>query len=125
MITLEELDVTERAATSHFEGPSLERRTSNYWFKPKNYGWGFGVPIAWQGWIAWAGFLSLIIASYVVETHFFIKGIKESLRSDLRYFAEVFIITASFHIAIKNKIEGGLKWRWGNDRKEKTQAFSL
>ena len=22
-----------------------------YWFRAKRYGWGWGLPIAWQGWV--------------------------------------------------------------------------
>jgi len=24
---------------------------NNYWFRAKRYGWGWGLPITWQGWV--------------------------------------------------------------------------
>lgn len=26
-------------------------RTQKYWFPAKRYGWGWGLPSAWQGWV--------------------------------------------------------------------------
>ena len=33
-----------------------------YWFPAKRYGWGWGFPMTWQGWVAFAGFLILLFA---------------------------------------------------------------
>lgn len=33
-----------------------------YWFPAKRYGWGWGLPIAWQGWLTLAAFVVLVIA---------------------------------------------------------------
>jgi hypothetical protein len=30
-----------------------------YWFPAKRYGWGWGFPVTWQGWLALAVFLGL------------------------------------------------------------------
>ena len=37
-----------------------------YWFPAKRYGWGWGLPTAWQGWIVIGIFASLILAGAVV-----------------------------------------------------------
>ena len=34
----------------------------NYWFPAKHYGWGWGLPKVWQGWIVLAVFAVLIFA---------------------------------------------------------------
>jgi hypothetical protein len=31
-----------------------------YWFPAKRYGWGWGLPVAWQGWIVLAAFAVLL-----------------------------------------------------------------
>ncbi|WIT13871.1 hypothetical protein PFX98_09670 [Paucibacter sediminis] len=36
--------------------------TKNYWFPAKRYGWGWGAPCAWQGWLVIAVFLALLAA---------------------------------------------------------------
>lgn len=33
-----------------------------YWFPAKRYGWGWGFPIVWQGWIVFIGFFVLLAA---------------------------------------------------------------
>ena len=33
-----------------------------YWFPAKRYGWGWGVPTTWQGWVVLLSYLCLIIA---------------------------------------------------------------
>lgn len=33
-----------------------------YWFPAKRYGWGWGFPIAWQGWLVFGAFLGLLVA---------------------------------------------------------------
>jgi hypothetical protein len=31
-----------------------------YWFPAKRYGWGWGVPTTWEGWLVLAGYAALI-----------------------------------------------------------------
>jgi hypothetical protein len=33
-----------------------------YWFPAKRYGWGWGIPATWQGWVVMAIFFILLIA---------------------------------------------------------------
>ena len=35
--------------------------SGNYWFPAKRYGWGWGLPIAWQGWLVLAAFFVLVL----------------------------------------------------------------
>jgi hypothetical protein len=32
----------------------------NYWFPAKRYGWGWGIPNCWQGWLVFIGYLALM-----------------------------------------------------------------
>ncbi len=38
-----------------------------YWFpvKPPGYGWGWGLPLVWQGWLVYAVFLSALIGGVI------------------------------------------------------------
>jgi hypothetical protein len=36
-----------------------------YWFPAKRYGWGWGPPSTWQGWLVLAVFLCLLVAGGV------------------------------------------------------------
>jgi len=33
-----------------------------YWFPAKRYGWGWGLPSSWQGWVALVVFVALVMA---------------------------------------------------------------
>lgn len=37
-----------------------------YWFPVKRYGWGWGLPTAWQGWAVLAVFAGLMVAGSLV-----------------------------------------------------------
>ncbi|HEY1067775.1 MAG TPA: hypothetical protein VGE52_16745 [Pirellulales bacterium] len=37
-----------------------------FWFPAKRYGWGWGVPIAWQGWVVLVAFVVLLGAGAIV-----------------------------------------------------------
>jgi hypothetical protein len=37
-----------------------------YWFPAKRYGWGWGPPGTWQGWLVLATFFALLAAGAVV-----------------------------------------------------------
>ena len=82
----------------------MEKR---YWFAAKRYGWGWGLPIAWQGWIVLALFVILMIAgAYLLRPTY----------GRAAFIAYVTVLTAGL-VAIcawKGEPPG---WRWGgNDR---------
>lgn len=37
-----------------------------YWFPSKRYGWGWGLPTVWQGWVVLAVFFGLLLIGAVV-----------------------------------------------------------
>ena len=49
------------------EGNSMTVRDEQYWFPAKkHFGWGWGLPTAWQGWVVLVVFFCLIVAGSVV-----------------------------------------------------------
>jgi hypothetical protein len=47
---------------------------TNYWFSTKKYGWGWGLPNMWQGWVAYAVATLLLVAGpflFSPTTHMF------------------------------------------------------
>jgi hypothetical protein len=40
-----------------------ERR---YWFRAKDYGWGWGLPLTWQGWVVFVAFFLLMAVGALV-----------------------------------------------------------
>lgn len=41
-------------------------QSPKYWFPAKQYGWGWGLPSAWQGWVVLAVYLALMLGGLVV-----------------------------------------------------------
>ncbi len=72
---------------------------------PKSHGYGAGLPISWQGWLLFLGFLLVVI----------VGGMALAPRSLLAYLALVVPLTVAFILIIMNTTRGGWRWRWGND----------
>ena len=43
----------------------------SYWFPAKRYGWGWGIPTVWQGWVVLLAFFALLIlgAKWLLPSH--------------------------------------------------------
>lgn len=40
--------------------------TPRYWFRAKRYGWGWGLPCTWEGWLASAAWAALMVIAFLV-----------------------------------------------------------
>jgi len=70
------------------------------WFRPRRYGLGSGLPIAWQGWVVFALFVAAVPTSLVFAP----KPLNLVL---------VGIAVAALAVVSAAKTEGGWRWRWG------------
>ncbi len=75
-----------------------------FWFPVKRYGYGWGFPVAWQGWAVLIAYLVLLFTG----TYYF-KSQRDVL-SLLGYFA---VLTVGLVAVIAVKGERPLRWRWG------------
>lgn len=73
------------------------------WFAPKRYGFGVGLPIAWQGWAVIAA-LALLIGLAVL-----IFG-----PDDPKALSIVLPAVAGFIVISALTTRGGWRWRWGD-----------
>jgi len=80
-----------------------ERR---YWFRAKRYGWGWGLPLTWEGWLVLAAFVALFVAG----TWLF------GAVSGVVYMAYVVILGALL-TAVCWLTGEPPRWRWGGDRR--------
>lgn len=74
-----------------------------YWFRAKRYGWGWGLPCAWQGWAVLLTYLLLVFGA--------IPLIQVS-RGSVAYIAFVGVLTLVL-IAICWIKGPPPRWRWG------------
>lgn len=75
------------------------------WFAAKRYGYGWGLPLRWQGWVVFAGFLvGLIVPSFFLRSE----------RAVLGYVAYSIVLgIALVGICMWKGVRP--RWRWGGD----------
>ena len=44
----------------------MTKSEDQFWFPAKQYGWGWGLPVSWQGWLVLAIYLVLVVASMIL-----------------------------------------------------------
>ncbi|MGJ7500442.1 hypothetical protein ACSFBF_08790 [Variovorax sp. ZT5P49] len=76
-----------------------------YWFPAKRYGWGWGLPTCWQGWVVAAVYVVLLVTA-VWSIH---PG-----QEPLLFFTAVASLTIAFAAVCWIKGEPP-RWRWGDE----------
>ena len=73
------------------------------WFAPKRYGYGAGLPIAWQGWAVTAAFFMTAAAA----AFFFAE--RPLLLASILAPATIILL-----VITARTTRGGWQWRWGD-----------
>ena len=76
-----------------------------YWFPAKRYGWGWGPPVTWEGWIVVATFFALVIAGI------FLVPPQQSMPAFVGYVIALTVVLTAI-CWLKGEPP---RWRWGND----------
>jgi drug/metabolite transporter (DMT)-like permease len=76
----------------------------DFWFPVKRYGWGWGTPVRWQGWLVLAAYAALLIAAV---SYF------KAQRDVLGLATSALVLTGVLVVIIAVKGERPLRWRWG------------
>ncbi len=76
-----------------------------WWFAPKRFGYGAGLPIAWQGWALLGGYGAVILLLWL------------TLRDSHPVMAVALAIIATAPVLVlgARHTRGGWRWRWGWD----------
>lgn len=82
----------------------MQHDKKKFWFPAKRYGWGWGPPICWQGWVVFAVWLALLIGGAI----YLVPGQPEL------FVAYTMVITGILVIICWIKGEPP-RWRWGKD----------
>ena len=82
----------------------MEQGAPDYWFAVKRYGWGWGLPVRWQGWVV----LALYFAAIYVGIRYFHP--RDSVAGFLVWMAFATVILI---VIVAWKGEKPLRWRWG------------
>jgi len=78
----------------------------DYWFQPKEIGYGAGLPLNWKGWVFYALFLAALLL---------ISDAADHLLSGWRRIAGVIaadiVVGLPFVLIARAKTQGGWRWR--------------
>lgn len=74
-----------------------------YWFPAKKYGWGWGLPLTWQGWAVLIAFMLLLLGGTIVIS---------PAVSPVKHLLYVTVLSAALVGICYAKGEPP-KWRWG------------
>lgn len=72
-----------------------------FWFAAKRYGYGWGLPVRWQGWAVLGTYLALIYGGSLVFSP-----------RDAGFLAYLVVLTALLIVIVVVKGEKPLRWRW-------------
>ncbi|MEJ2086336.1 MAG: hypothetical protein P8Y44_11760 [Acidobacteriota bacterium] len=78
-----------------------------YWFPAKRYGWGWGFPVRWQGWVV-----------MIVWTIGVIVGCLKISPINTAIFLGFLVIMIVVLVGICYATGEPPRWRWGGDKKE-------
>ncbi|MES2259199.1 MAG: hypothetical protein V4724_11800 [Pseudomonadota bacterium] len=77
-----------------------------YWFPAKRYGWGWGAPITWQGWLVILAYLALLLGGALRF---------QAVTDPAPYSIYVAVLTALLVAICWLKGEPP-RWRWGDKK---------
>jgi membrane protein YdbS with pleckstrin-like domain len=78
-------------------------QTKEYWFPTKKYGWGWGLPTVWQGWVVLIAFAVGLTTAAVVLPPSRHPGA----------FALVMVVASIFLVLVCYLKGEPPRWRWG------------
>ena len=79
--------------------------SSRYWFRAKRYGWGWGLPLTWQGWATLATFVASSVAG----------GLLFPPRKALPAFIACVVVLSGLLLVVCWLKGEPPRWRWGDD----------
>jgi hypothetical protein len=82
----------------------VEEKPPRYWFPAKRYGWGWGPPSTWQGWVVLIGWIAILIPVSILLAPYSLP----------LYFVFLALMVAAI-IAICYAKGEPPRWRWGKD----------
>jgi drug/metabolite transporter (DMT)-like permease len=76
----------------------------SFWFAAKRHGWGWGLPVCWQGWVVFVAYAALLYGGM-----YYFKQ-QRNVSALLIY---LLALTAVLIVIVAIKGERPVRWRWG------------
>lgn len=86
---------------------------TNYWFRAKKYGWGWGLPSNMRGWISFSLFFGIWIGAllWLVSSG---SNTDQISGSNIAIFAVIFLADIAWFTYVSFRYGESPKWRWRN-----------
>ena len=104
-VCIRENVVIRAAESSKWRNVSMSNRQT-YWFPAKRYGWGWGLPSSWKGWVVLAAFIGLVGVGFLIFPP----------NSKFELFLGYVALLSALLIAICWFKGEPPRWRWGGDK---------
>jgi hypothetical protein len=91
----------------------MQTNKTKVWFPAKRYGWGWGFPCAWQGWVVMGTFLILLLTG----------GLFLAPRNIGLFVAYAVALCSVLFLIVFIKGESP-RWRWGEDKNVQPQSLA-
>ena len=85
-------------------------KKKDYWFGAKNYGWGWGLPLTWQGWLSFLSFAVILVCSLFLLV-FPYTDTKVPLANWVIFFS-IFALDVFMLVALSYRYGETPEWRW-------------
>jgi hypothetical protein len=90
----------------------MQNNQKQIWFPAKKYGWGWGLPCTWQGWVVFLVWIALLVTGGVFLTR----------TNNIALFI-AYAVTLAIALFVICLIKGETpRWRWGNSTDKPTQS---
>ena len=76
-----------------------------HWFPAKRYGWGWGLPVSWQGWVILATYFGFVVAGFLMFPP----------QKDAGLFVGYIACLTALLVAICWLKGAPPRWRWGEE----------
>lgn len=83
---------------------------AEFWFKPKRFGYGAGLPTAWQGWAVLVAYIAAVCLAAALPVLF-----EDRPLGVLIALTVVVLLTVPLLLVCERRTEGGWRWRWGDE----------
>lgn len=94
-----------------------KKANKTYWFRAKKYGWGWGTPLTWQGWLSFGTALVIWLAALAFLV--VLPDQSEPIPSTNVVMLVCIIVLDVLGLTyVSFKYGESPKWRWGNKKKK-------
>ena len=85
-------------------------KKKEYWFRAKDYGWGWGLPLTWQGWLSFLTFAVILVCS--LSLLIFPYTDSSVPLANWVIFFSIFALDVFMLVAVSYRYGETPEWRW-------------